>query len=284
MTTEVILTGTGYPRPHPDRAGPGVLIKKDNTLLQFDAGRGTSMRLAALDVHCREITALFITHHHSDHISGLADLVLSRWTIFHDSLPESPLTVIAPIGPAADFAEDLLSVWQSDISVRQEQTGRSSAPAVESIPFEATTEPSIVWEQDNIRVLTISVHHEPVLPSVAYRIETEDGAVVISGDTRVCAEVARLSQGADVLVHEAMRKRELSNTRLAGITSYHADSVEVGALAASLAVPVLMLTHLIPAPETNRHEQVYVEDIRAGGYKGKIIVGKDLDRVTMPLE
>ena len=32
-------------------------------------------------------------------------------------------------------------------------------------------------------VLAIAVHHEPVRPAVAYRIETPDGVAVVSGDT-----------------------------------------------------------------------------------------------------
>jgi ribonuclease Z len=49
------------------------------------------------------------------------------------------------------------------------------------------------------------VHHEPVSPAVAYRVDTPDGAVVISGDTRVCDEVAESSEGTNVLVHEIVR-------------------------------------------------------------------------------
>ena len=56
-----------------------------------------------------------------------------------------------------------------------------------------------------MRVLAVGVHHEPVPEAVAYRVETPDGVVVVSGDTRVCAEVEQLATGADVLVHEACR-------------------------------------------------------------------------------
>jgi ribonuclease Z len=54
-------------------------------------------------------------------------------------------------------------------------------------------------------------------------------------------------------------------------------------MAAETGVPVLMLTHLIPAPDTAEEEQQYVDEIRAGGYQGEIIVGRDLSRVTLPL-
>ena len=81
MTTEVVLTGTGYPRPHPERAGPGVLVRAGGIALQFDAGRGTAMRLSAQQVSCRDLSAVFVTHHHSDHLVDLVDLALTRWTV-----------------------------------------------------------------------------------------------------------------------------------------------------------------------------------------------------------
>ena len=42
-------------------------------------------------------------------------------------------------------------------------------------------------------------------------------------------------------------------------------------------VPVLMLTHIIPAPGSAADEQVLIDEVREGGYRGEIIVGKDLD-------
>ena len=55
MTTTVTLTGTGVPHPSPGRAGAGVLVSYDDVHLQFDAGRGTVLRLADALVHeaCR---------------------------------------------------------------------------------------------------------------------------------------------------------------------------------------------------------------------------------------
>ena len=78
-----------------------------------------------------------------------------------------------------------------------------------------------------------AVHHEPVTPAVAYRVDTPDGAVVISGDTIVCDEIAELAAGADVLVHEAFRRDALrpffdARPHLAHIASYHADTVDSG--------------------------------------------------------
>jgi ribonuclease Z len=130
------------------------------------------------------------------------------------------------------------------------------------------------------------VHHEPVAEAVAYRVETPDGVVVISGDTRVCEEVEDLSSDADLLVHEACRTTALADliagTAFETIFSYHADTIELGAMAARTGVPHVMLTHLIPPPDEPGAADAFASDLRTGGYAGQITVGEDLASVTLP--
>ncbi|WCO67003.1 hypothetical protein PO878_21150 [Iamia majanohamensis] len=142
--------------------------------------------------------------------------------------------------------------------------------------------PTQVWASADgaVRVLAVGVHHEPVPDCVAYRVETPDGVVVISGDTRVCSEVGDLAVGADVLVHEACRTTALAEA-IAGTTyetifSYHADTVPLGALAQRSGVPHVVLTHLIPPPDTPEQAEGFAQDLRDGGYGGTITVGEDL--------
>lgn len=283
MTTEVILTGTGYPRPHPDRAGPGVVVRTGDVALQFDAGRGTAMRLSAHQVSCRDLSAVFVTHHHSDHLVDLVDLALSRWTVRDRDVADSPLVVVAPEGPSARFARRMLEPYDEDIAVRVLQSGRDTRPEVVVQAFEPADEPPVVWSQGQVRVLARTVRHEPVRPAVAYRVETPDGVVVISGDTAACEEVAEFAAGADVLVHEVIRTTLVSNTRSASIAHYHADSEALGRVLKDSQVPVLMLTHIIPAPDTAEDRQALVAEVRRGGYAGDIRVGHDGMQVTLPL-
>ncbi|MFZ9157139.1 MAG: hypothetical protein ACO230_03505, partial [Ilumatobacteraceae bacterium] len=66
--TTVILTGTGVPHPAPGRAGAGVMVRHGDVSLQFDAGRGTVMRMMEAGVAPVDLTAQFVTHYHSDHV------------------------------------------------------------------------------------------------------------------------------------------------------------------------------------------------------------------------
>lgn len=284
MTTKVVITGTGVPNVSPGRAGPGALVHHHDTLLQFDAGRATTLRLAEAGVNVGELTALFVTHHHSDHLVGLQDLLFTRWLENHGR--HTPLPVVAPQGHSVTYLEHMMDPWAADIEIRQQHAGRDDPPSPEIVSFPATAEPSVVWEDDGVRVLALAVHHEPVLPAVAYRVETADGAVVISGDTRVCEEIATFAADADVLVHEVFRRRVMAPLaehlpHLRHIADYHADSEELGEMAGRIDVPTLVLTHLIPPPRNEADEASIADEIRSAGYQGTIIVARDLTEVQL---
>jgi ribonuclease Z len=239
------------------------------------------MRLAALGISCRQLSALFVTHHHSDHLVALPDIALTRWIARDAQLEDAPLIVVAPEGPAARFAERVLEPWADDIAARSAQTRRSTVPRVQCLPFAVASEAVEVWRDGPVRVSACAVHHEPVRPAVAYRVDTPDGSIVISGDTRACAEIAALAAGAEVVVHEVIRSGAVQGTFASTVTDYHADSVALGELMGQTDVPVLMLTHIIPAPASAADEQALVAEIRQGGYLGTVIVGKDLDRYRL---
>jgi ribonuclease Z len=285
MTTEVILTGTGVPHPRPDRAGAGVLIRHGEIALQFDTGRSTVMRLMEAGTPPHALTAVFLTHVHSDHVVGLPDVAMTRW-IQQQLVPTGPLVVVAAEGVAARFVRRMLEPYEDDLAIRTEHTGAGPIEVV-LIPFAVPMTPHVVWSSDDgrVHVLAVAVHHEPVPEAVAYRIETPDANIVVSGDTRVCPEVEHLSAGADVVVHEACRtsamKPIIAGTIFETIFSYHADTVELGEMAARGGVPHVVLTHLIPPPAAPGDAEAFAQDLREGGYEGRITVGEDLTHVRV---
>lgn len=287
MTTTVTLTGTGTPFPDANRAGAGTLVRHGETVLQFDAGRSTTMRLAQAGILPGALTAVFVTHVHSDHVESLPDLALTRW-IQRGLHRAGPLTVVCPLGAAEEFVAGMLAPYSRDIAVRRQHAGHTSDPAVNVKAFNASVEPRVVWTSADgaVAVSAVAVHHEPVPDAVAYRVSTPDATVVISGDTRVCAEVEDLAADADLLVHEACRATALrplvSGTVFETIFSYHADTAELGKMAQGAGVRHLALTHLIPVPETVEDENLFAADIRDGGYQGKITVGRDMKSFTLP--
>ena len=284
--TTVTLTGTGVPHPSPGRAGAGVLVRHADVALQFDAGRGTVLRLTEAGCGTHELDAVFLTHAHSDHVVGLADLILTRW-IQGTQHRAGPLPIVAVEGQAARFAERMLDVYADDIALRVEHV-QPRPPTLEVQAFALPAAPVEVWRSGDgaVRVEAVGVHHEPVHEAVGYRVTTPAATVVVSGDTRVCREIRELAEGADLLVHEACRTTALA-ARIAGtpfehIFDYHADTVALGRLAAEAGVPHLVLTHLIPPALNAEDEKAFEDDVRTGGYRGRLTVGRDLFRVELP--
>jgi ribonuclease Z len=278
--TTVTLTGTGVPHPAPGRAGPGVLVRHGATALQFDAGRATVLRLADAGVGIHELSALFVTHVHSDHLVDLADVVMTRWVqgTLHAA---GPLPIVAVDGLSTRFVATMLEPFADDIAVRVEHV-QPAPPELDVRSFALPATPTEVWRSDDgeVSVEAVGVHHEPVPEAVAYRVTTPAGVVVVSGDTRVCDEVRDLAAGADVVVHEACRQATMAaliaGTPFETIFDYHADTTALGAMAEAAGIRHLVLTHLIPPPADETAEQDFVADVRGGGYTGPITVGRDL--------
>ncbi len=284
MTTEVVLTGTGVPHPVPGRAGAGTLVRSGNIALQFDAGRGTVLRLVEAGTRMSQLAALFVTHVHSDHVIDIPDVVLTRWVQDNSASPPA-LPIVAPQGSTERFLRRMLEPFEDDIALRMAHV-KESAPELVLSTFPISSRPASVWESQDgsVTVSAVAVHHEPV-DAVAYRVHTPDGVIVISGDTSVCEEVEHLAAGADVVVHEACRATAMSDlvagTIFETIFRYHADTALLGEMAQRARIPCLVLTHLIPPPRTEDEEAAFELDVRQAGYTGRITVGRDLTTIIL---
>lgn len=64
---EITLLGTGSPIPDPNRAGPATLVRAGGQTFLVDCGRGVLQRAAAIGVAATGLSALLLTHLHSDH-------------------------------------------------------------------------------------------------------------------------------------------------------------------------------------------------------------------------
>lgn len=190
----ITLFGTGGgPAPNPNRAGPAALVEAGGERLFVDAGRSVVQRMAQADVQPRLMTRLFLTHLHSDHTMGLADLWLSGWWNFR----EAPLEVRGPAGTRA-MTEHLRQAYAADIDLRTAPPERMPRDTAALVGFDVSE--GVVYEANGVRVTAIAVDHGPV-PTFGYRFDYRGRAVVFSGDDRKSENLIAKSQGVDVLFH-----------------------------------------------------------------------------------
>ncbi len=267
---EVILLGTGFPRPDPERAGPSTAVVVNGKVFLVDAGRGVVMRLAATEFPLKAVRAVFLTHLHSDHISGLPDLFTSTW-IFGRA---TPLELYGPKG-TAEAARGLEQFFAEDIRIRRDLTEMHPAAGAK-INVHIVKE-GVVYQDADVRVTAFRVDHRPVAPAFGYKFEAGGKTVVISGDTRPSDNLVRFARGADVLVLEAYLPEHFDRVDTpevaARLKRYHTSAEEAGQMAQQAGVKLLVLTHVIPGDA----DQTFLD--RAGKhFHGKIVVGRDLMR------
>jgi ribonuclease Z len=91
----VLLCGAGGPLPDPLRSGPCAAVIAGRSMVVVDAGTGGARNLQRLGFAPGRSEAQFLTHFHSDHIDGLGEMAMLRWTgAGHDT----PLPVYGPAG------------------------------------------------------------------------------------------------------------------------------------------------------------------------------------------
>ena len=135
--TQVVLLGTGTPRPLPHRFGPSTAVVVDDTPYLVDFGPGVVRRAAAAaengiaGLAVNRLETAFVTHLHSDHTVGYPDLIFTPWV-----MGRSRLRVYGPKGIAA-MTEHLLAAWKIDIDIRTGGEGARQRVSVETHEIEA---------------------------------------------------------------------------------------------------------------------------------------------------
>jgi ribonuclease Z len=277
MTIEITLLGTGSPIPDPHRAGPSTLLRTGGQTFLVDCGRGVLQRAAAIGVGANALSALLLTHLHSDHIADLGDVIISRWVTSFGPAPV-PLPVIGPPGTAA-VVEATLQAFAPDIGYRIAHHADLTDPPPVQVR-EYVDGP--VWDRDGVRIRVAPTDHRPVAPTIGFRVEHADTSVVAAGDTVPCRSLDELAAGADALVHTVIRKDLISllpQQRIRDICDYHSSVAEAAATARRAGVRTLVLTHYVPAIVPGQEEQWRA--LAAAEFDGPIELGDDLHRVEV---
>lgn len=271
---KVTFLGTGTPAPNPRQFGPSVLVEAGDTKLLFDCGRGCGHRLWNLGPqYLRETSHLFLTHMHSDHTVGVADLYMNGW----NQGRRENLRVYGPASAEA-FMHHLRLAYEEDVVFRADRQGH--AVTRESLDYIATE----VADGDQlviggVTITTFAVDHHVVEPAFGFRVDAGEFSVVISGDTAYSDNLIRHSMDTDVLIHEVMSpalehfvRTTFSQEVADGIVALHTLAPDVGRVFTQARPRLGVLTHLDNDPARIPELAAQIEST----WSGDFVVAEDL--------
>jgi ribonuclease BN (tRNA processing enzyme) len=188
----VTLVGTGGPIYNKSRSGPSNLIRCHGKSYLVDMGNGTQAQLAALGINARQLDALLLTHHHLDHNDELVPLLVG--VILSGSRAE----IIGPPG-TKKFVEFIMTYYREDITYRIQRRGGD--PTSLTAPSVREVQGGESFMLGPVKVTTTPVNH--TIATIAYRFDSGNDSIVISGDLAYSDSLVTLAHDADVLVMDS---------------------------------------------------------------------------------
>lgn len=280
------VVGAGTPTPTPLRFGTCYVVEVGGEMLMFDCGPASTYKMVSMGLWPTQVEHLFFSHHHFDHNVDYPCFVLCRWDQGAGRIP--PLKVWGP-SPTLQVTERLFAqggAFHPDWEARVEHPGsqeiyekrggrlprKPPSLEVEEIDAHSTVE-GTDWKVTCARVR----HIEPLMPTLAYRLEAGGSSLVISSDTGVCQSIVELAQGAEtLLIHCWDSQKRMGGDEGGMITG----TVEAAQIAAQAKVERVILSHLGPRLDQPEEREQAIAEV-AAVFKGKIIFASE--RQTLEL-
>uniref|UniRef100_A0A7S3PIT8 Metallo-beta-lactamase domain-containing protein n=1 Tax=Aplanochytrium stocchinoi TaxID=215587 RepID=A0A7S3PIT8_9STRA len=275
----LLACGTGTPIPDKTRASQCMLVAAGGEFLLFDTGDGSAENLMGYGIPFQNLSGIFFTHYHSDHIADFGEVVLGRWL----RGGSTPLDVYGPPG-IERISEAYQQAYYLDSTYRIAHHGAENLPPEgrKTVPHkielcgteyeerEAASQHctlesrgKVVLDRNGVQVTAFLVHHEPARPAYGYRVDYKGRSVTISGDTVPCEELIHYAKDTDLLVHDAINHEvvqylsDLYKARgdrfgdrlghmFGDILDYHSNPNQAINNAADANVTLLVLTHMVP--------------------------------------
>jgi ribonuclease BN (tRNA processing enzyme) len=262
------------------RSSPSQAVVVDGMVYVIDCGDGVARQMVLANLPLPALRGVFITHHHSDHNADYGNLLLLAWSA-------GLMARVDAFGPPPieKMTHQFLDLNAADIETRIADEGRP--PLAPLIAAHDIVSPGKIFEDARVEVTAALVDHPPMKHAFAYRFDTADRSIVVSGDTKYSRSLISLAKGADVLVHEVVLpeavRRLVSNVANApdlvrSILSHHTSPEDVGRVAAEAGVKTLVLSHFVPAEDPTLTDESWLDGVRRH-FKGSVVLGKDLDTI-----
>jgi len=291
----VFLLGSGGPINNDKRVASSIAIIAGGEFLLFDVGPGSYRNVDVMRLPAGNLSAIFLTHFHSDHIGDLGEANMLSWV----NGREKPLEVYGPKG-VEKVVKGFEMAYELDTGYRiahhgSEILSRENGKMISKpISMENKDERKLCFEKNDLKVFAFSVDHSPIKPAFGYRIEYKGIVIAITGDTVKTENLANHCQDADILFSEAISYKMLNNIVsgakklkferyakiLTDIQNYHMNPVIAGELAKDANVKKLVLVHITPYLPNENAEKMYLNGVKEV-FDGEIILGKDKMKIHL---
>lgn len=223
------LLGTGAALSDAHRTTTMLAFQHAGSTLVVDCGGDVVQRLLLAGVELDSVDALIVTHEHADHVSGFP-LFMERIWLAGRRRPIPVVGIAAALSQARRAWETYDTTrWEGLPEIQwREVAHEEGADVPVGGPWTVTAAPG--------------VHSVPV---IGLRVRAEGtGTVAYSCDTEPCEPIARLSRGADLLVHEAT-----------GDVRAHTSATQAAEIARDAGAGRLVLVHLPPGVDEAQLEE-----------------------------
>ena len=302
---EAFVLGTGGMMPLPGRHLTSVLLRREGDLFLFDGGEGTQISLRRLNLRWKKISAIFISHTHADHVTGLPGLLMLSSQVDRDE----PLYIYGPprIAEYIETSRRVLDMYINYEIIVREITGGGPVFGEDGFYIRAFpldhTKPCYGYAleeyprpgeffPDKAKALGVPVGPLWGRLQNGQTVTLENGREVTPGDvlgpersgrkfsfvtdTLPCANIADEVRGSDLFVCEGMFENALADT---AHEKKHMTAVEAARIAAAAEVRQLALIHY--SPRYTNHELQILEDEARAVFPNTVLTK---DRAVFPLE
>ena len=273
--TKLVLLGTGSPFADPTKSGPSLAIVVNNTSYIVDCGPGVVRRaveaskLGFPSLEASQLNTLFITHLHSDHTIGLADIILTPAVLDRNA----PIRIYGPVG-SKKMTADLMSAYKEDIDIRI--NGLEKADAIAYQVYAQEIKEGEIYKDSNLTVTAFKVQHGQWDHAFGFVFQTKDKKIVISGDCTYSENLIKFAKDCDILVHEVYSDAGLKKRTQRWQdyhSTFHTSTYQLADIANQVKPKLLILNHQLTFGNTL---QSLLDEVQSR-YKGVVVNGSDLD-------
>jgi ribonuclease Z len=266
----VTLLGTAGPEYFPDRLGISTLVEANGERLLFDVGRGTNQRLYQSRFNPKDISRIFLTHLHSDHIEGLPDLWMTPWFLLGR---DHGFEIWGPEG-TEQMVKGMRLMFGHDLEARVNRFNPIETLAIET----HAVGDGVIYESNGVTVTAFPVEHADGNPAFGYRVDWNGHKVVLSGDTTLHENVIKHGTGADLIVHNVIAFSDrLSRTpEMKGVLAKLTTPEQAAEVFKRAKPKLAVYSHIVTKElQGKQGEEEIIARTRAAGYDGPLLMGVD---------